>query len=540
MPTAWSAPGTRRRSRRRPVRRRVLGAAASCPVAKGGREILAGTAAAGSATRRGPFCRADGLVRSKLAHSAAAQAAGSRWRYPCATCRTVSGVPAAAVGPFLAAASGRRSPHTPVWFMRQAGRSLPEYRARARRRARSSTPSSSPTWPPRSRCSRCAAMASMPPCCTATSSCRRTPSASASTSRQAPDPWPRNRCVRAMTSTRLRPLEPDDVAFVAETVKPPPPPSSNADGAGPGLRRCPVHRRQLPDRGPAEPDVRAHQGAAADRRGTLARRHGPAGGDGRRLHRRAADPRRPGLPAVRLVGRHAVAAPTTSASCCPTPAGCSPSWPLATRRCPASISASAATTFWSRCGRPGLGSSGSTGARSITDARRRLGPDVVVQGNLDPALVLAGADAATRAARDVLADNGGHPGHVFNLGHGVLPTRTPACLAASSNCPRRDRAAREPMLGVRVHGLRHTACAGGDRGLLHRHQARPAADAGAAGRPDPPLRGDRRTVAAGGRTEAQRDALAGGARRHERRAGSSCGSGSSTPTPRSRPASRIG
>ena len=67
---------------------------------------------------------------------------------------------------------------------------------------------------------------------------------------------------------------------------------------------------------------------------------------------------------------------------------------------------------------------------SISDARRRLGPDVVVQGNLDPALVLAGIEPATQAARRVLADNGGHPGHVFNLGHGVQPDSDPGVLAA--------------------------------------------------------------------------------------------------------------
>jgi uroporphyrinogen decarboxylase len=67
---------------------------------------------------------------------------------------------------------------------------------------------------------------------------------------------------------------------------------------------------------------------------------------------------------------------------------------------------------------------------TITDARRRLGADTVVQGNLDPALVLAGVEAATTGARTVLADNGGHPGHVFNLGHGVQPDTDPAVLAA--------------------------------------------------------------------------------------------------------------
>jgi uroporphyrinogen decarboxylase len=67
---------------------------------------------------------------------------------------------------------------------------------------------------------------------------------------------------------------------------------------------------------------------------------------------------------------------------------------------------------------------------SIADARRRMGADLVVQGNLDPALVLAGADVATAAAEAVLADNGGHPGHIFNLGHGVQPNSDPGVLAA--------------------------------------------------------------------------------------------------------------
>ena len=66
----------------------------------------------------------------------------------------------------------------------------------------------------------------------------------------------------------------------------------------------------------------------------------------------------------------------------------------------------------------------------IADARRRLGSDTVVQGNLDPALVLAGREVALAGAQAVLDDNGGHPGHIFNLGHGVLPDSDPEVLAA--------------------------------------------------------------------------------------------------------------
>ena len=65
----------------------------------------------------------------------------------------------------------------------------------------------------------------------------------------------------------------------------------------------------------------------------------------------------------------------------------------------------------------------------IDAARRRVGPGRALQGNLDPAVVLAGAPAAREAARAVLAANGGHPGFVFNLGHGVLPGSDPDVLA---------------------------------------------------------------------------------------------------------------
>ena len=67
---------------------------------------------------------------------------------------------------------------------------------------------------------------------------------------------------------------------------------------------------------------------------------------------------------------------------------------------------------------------------SIAQARRRMGDGLVVQGNLDPALVLRGTEAALDGARAVLADNSGHPGHIFNLGHGVHPDTNPDVLAA--------------------------------------------------------------------------------------------------------------
>jgi uroporphyrinogen decarboxylase len=49
----------------------------------------------------------------------------------------------------------------------------------------------------------------------------------------------------------------------------------------------------------------------------------------------------------------------------------------------------------------------------------QLGHDVAVQGNLDPAVLLAEVPAIRRATREVLDGAAGRPGHVFNLGHGI-------------------------------------------------------------------------------------------------------------------------
>ncbi|MDE0670085.1 MAG: uroporphyrinogen decarboxylase [bacterium] len=64
----------------------------------------------------------------------------------------------------------------------------------------------------------------------------------------------------------------------------------------------------------------------------------------------------------------------------------------------------------------------------LGEARARLGAEVAVQGNLDPAACLAPWEAVSAEARAVLAANAGRPGHIFNLGHGVLPQTDPATL----------------------------------------------------------------------------------------------------------------
>jgi uroporphyrinogen decarboxylase len=88
-----------------------------------------------------------------------------------------------------------------------------------------------------------------------------------------------------------------------------------------------------------------------------------------------------------------------------------------------------------------------TGTSTLLPAMARAGGDVIgldwripldegwklvgnrgVQGNLDPAVLLGPWERIERAAHDVLARAGGRPGHIFNLGHGVLPGTDPGRL----------------------------------------------------------------------------------------------------------------
>jgi uroporphyrinogen decarboxylase len=64
----------------------------------------------------------------------------------------------------------------------------------------------------------------------------------------------------------------------------------------------------------------------------------------------------------------------------------------------------------------------------LDEAWRRIGEERAIQGNLDPAVLLAPWDAVERKAREVLERAGGRDGHVFNLGHGVLPSTPVANL----------------------------------------------------------------------------------------------------------------
>ena len=359
--------------------------------------------------------------------------------------------------------------------------------------------------------------------CTATSSCRPTPSASASTSRPAPARSPPSRCAAEPTSTACArsspttsPTSPRPSRTVAAELGPTVPVLAFA-GAPFTVASYLVEGR--PSRTYEHTKALVHTDEVLwhdvmERLAAMAVTFIDV----------QLTPGRPGLPAVRLVGRRAGARPTTSASCCRTRGGSSPSWPPATRTCPASTSASAATTCSSRCGRPARGD-----RPRLADADRRR-PPAPRRRRRRPGQPRPGARAGRRRRRPGRRPRRARrqrraPGHVFNLGHGVHPATDPGVLAAIVDLVHEATDGEAAMTtGRRADGVRHAAPPGGDRGLLHRHPPGPPAVAGAARRPRAPVRGDRRALAAGRRHRGPADRPAGGAR--QRRPGSSSSSAS--------------
>lgn len=62
---------------------------------------------------------------------------------------------------------------------------------------------------------------------------------------------------------------------------------------------------------------------------------------------------------------------------------------------------------------------------NLGKARDILGPKMAVQGNLDPTVLYAPKEVIEREVKRVLDENAGRPGHIFNLGHGILPDVPP-------------------------------------------------------------------------------------------------------------------
>lgn len=69
----------------------------------------------------------------------------------------------------------------------------------------------------------------------------------------------------------------------------------------------------------------------------------------------------------------------------------------------------------------------------IGEARRRVGNQVALQGNMDPAILLSNPAAIEKEVASILASYGHGHGHVFNLGHGITQWTDPECAGAMIN-----------------------------------------------------------------------------------------------------------
>ena len=434
--------------------------------------------------------------------------------------------------------------HTPVWFMRQAGRSLPEYRAVRGEGSildaiKQPALAAEITLQPVRRYGVDAAVLYSDIVVPA--------HAVGFGIDVAPGTGPvvEHPLRSSADLERLRPLEFDDISYVIDTVD-----LLVARTRRPAarLRRRAVHRGELPDRGSPEQGLPAHQGADAHRRGALARGDGAPRRVGDHVHRRAA--RRTVRAAFQLFDSWAGSLSRRDYDRFVLPHSRHVFGELRRRHpdAPAihfGIGCDHLLDSMLAAGPTVLGLDWRT---PIADARRRLGDDLVVQGNLDPALVLAGREPALAGAVQVLATTNcptaaSTPATSSTSATACSPTPIPACsqavvdlvherTAATRNGRRRHDGRTRRR---RADGVRHAAHARRDRAVLHRHPPRPPADAPSSWPTSPPA--TRRSAASPRSpscTEAQRAALQAALDAAEPGTVRGRRSGSSTPSRRSR------
>ncbi len=97
----------------------------------------------------------------------------------------------------------------------------------------------------------------------------------------------------------------------------------------------------------------------------------------------------------------------------------------ASREMPVILFSKGAATHLAALADTGCGGLGVDWTVDLADARVAVNGKVALQGNLDPAILRASPEVIRREVRAVMDSYGNHPGHVFNLGHGITPEVDP-------------------------------------------------------------------------------------------------------------------
>ncbi len=192
------------------------------------------------------------------------------------------------------------------------------------------------------------------------------------------------------------------------------------------VRRRAVHAGQLPGRGRAVPGARADQGVHARRAGRVV---GAAGHGWPRSRPRSCGCRsEAGAAAIQLFDSWAGALSARDYARFVQPHSAAVFAALADLDVPKVHFGVGTGELLGLMGEAGADVVGVDWRVPLDEASRRVGPARAVQGNLDPALLLADWPVVEAEVRRVLAEGRAAPGHVFNLGHGVLPETDPTML----------------------------------------------------------------------------------------------------------------